>query len=434
MARRLRMWFALLMFGLAAIAPARAQSLDPALHQRAIELLSILRSERTSDTYFAPAFLAQIPAAQVNAIAANLRAQQGDVLNIEAITPTHRWEAMLLVGYQRAQVRIRLTIDRDAPHQVIGLLIAGVVPRGDSAAKLADDFAALPGHAGFMLARLDRGGALPLLAYDGNRAFAIGSGFKLWLLAEASRQVVNRERRWNEVIALGPPSLPSGITQDWPTGSPMTLHSLATLMISISDNSATDTLLYALGRDRVNAMVYRTGHSQPALTLPILSTVEAFALKMQGNRDLRDIWTRGTPDIRKRMLDSAGARLSIAAIDRGQLASVPRSIDSVEWFASPRDMINLLDWLRVNGDPTTRAILAINSVLPIDDARRFRFVGYKGGSEIGVIAMNFLIEARDGSWYAVSAGWNNAAAAVDEARFNALIQRLVAQIPDNAPQ
>ena len=59
MARRLRMWFALLMFGLAAIAPARAQSIDPALHRRAAELVTILRSEKTSDTYFAPAFLAQ---------------------------------------------------------------------------------------------------------------------------------------------------------------------------------------------------------------------------------------------------------------------------------------------------------------------------------------------------------------------------------------
>lgn len=432
MARQLGLWLALLLLGMTT--PARAQAIEPALRQRAAELLEILRSETTSDNYFAPAFLAQIPASRVNAIAAGLRAQQGAVLAIEAIKPTNRWEAMLLIGYQRAQVRVRLTIDRDAPHQVIGLLVAGVAPRGDSPAKLAEDFAALPGHGGFMLARLDPAGALPLLAHDGDAPLAIGSGFKLWLLAEASRQVVNRERRWNDVIALGPPSLPSGITQDWPTGSPMTLHSLATLMISISDNSATDTLLYALGRDRVNAMVYRTAHSQPALTLPILSTVEAFALKMQGNRDLRDIWTRGTPDIRMRMLNGAGARLSIAAIDRGQLASVPRSIDSVEWFASPRDMVNLLDWLRRNGDPTTRAILAINTALPIDDARRFRFVGYKGGSEIGVIAMNFLIQARDGSWYAAAAGWNNPAAPVDEARFNALIARLLAQIPDSAPR
>ena len=44
------------------------------------------------------------------------------------------------------------------------------------------------------------------------------------------------------------------------------------------------------------------------------------------------------------------------------------------------------------------------------------------------------VVASDGSWYAVSAGWNNPAAAVDEARFNALIQRLVAQIPDSPPQ
>ena len=49
-------------------------------------------------------------------------------------------------------------------------------------------------------------------------------------------------------------SLPSGITQDWAPGTPASLEQLATLMISISDNTATDALMGLIGRERLEAI------------------------------------------------------------------------------------------------------------------------------------------------------------------------------------
>ncbi len=48
------------------------------------------------------------------------------------------------------------------------------------------------------------------------------------------------DHAWDEVVTLaaGRKSLGSGILQTWPDGSPLTLHTLATLMISRSDNTA----------------------------------------------------------------------------------------------------------------------------------------------------------------------------------------------------
>src|SRR5690606_39753601 len=51
------------------------------------------------------------------------------------------------------------------------------------------------------------------------------------------------------ILEAGDVSLPTGILQEWPVGTPMTIQSLATLMISISDNTATDVLLRVAGRD-----------------------------------------------------------------------------------------------------------------------------------------------------------------------------------------
>ncbi len=97
----------------------------------------------------------------------------------------------------------------------------------------------------------------------------------------------------------------------------------------------------------------------------------------------------------------------------------PRLLD-VEWFASPADLVRTMDWIRRNTEngpgAEARRILAMNPGVGPATASAWGYVGYKGGSEPGVISMSFLLQARDGHWYALSAGWNNAAAVVDEAR------------------
>jgi hypothetical protein len=89
-----------------------------------------------------------------------------------------------------------------------------------------------------------------------------------------------------------------------------------------------------------------------------------------------------------------------------------------------------MDWLRRNGSKETLDILAINPGIGRPAAARFAYVGYKGGSETGVIAMSFLVRSRSGTWHAVAASWNNPAAKVEEDRFVLLVSRAVALLPD----
>jgi beta-lactamase class A len=202
----------------------------------------------------------------------------------------------------------------------------------------------------------------------------------------------------------------------------MTLHSLAIAMIAESDNSAADTLLLALGRDKVDAILQRSGHAQAQAALPILTTAEAFALKMPANADLRARYAAGSPADRRKLLRDNAPRLQRSAIDIGTVAENPTAIDQIEWFASAQDEIRLLDWLRRAGGDAL-PILAVNPGIAPADAKRWKYLGYKGGSEPGVIAMNFLAEAKDGQWIAVSGAWNNPAVRVDEAKFVALMTR-----------
>ncbi|MFM2099442.1 MAG: hypothetical protein RLZZ366_981 [Pseudomonadota bacterium] len=413
---------------LAVSSPAVAQTTAPKspFEIRVQELVGILQSGGRESEFFAPSFLKAIPASQIREIADSLIAQNGDVIGVEKIELRGAQSGVISMGYAKATILINMTIEATPPSQVIGLLITSVITRDDGADKIRAEVQALPGHATLLVQPV---GGAPILSVDADREQAIGSSFKLWLLAEAARAVAKGERHWSDVIPLGPPGLPSGIIQAWPKSSPMTLHSLATLMISISDNTATDTLLFALGRERVGRMVANTGHAAAARTLPILSTTEAFALKMDQSADLRRPFQTGNLAARTAVLNQNLSRLGVGSIDNTQLAGPPRFIESVEWFASPKDMARTLDWLRVNGGKDVLAILAVNPGVSKADADRFAYLGYKGGSETGVIALNFLVRTKSGAWYTVTGSWNNPDAAVDDKKFTALMSRALRLIP-----
>jgi beta-lactamase class A len=424
-----RWLLACLIWVMLALTPVAARAEDKHFETRAAELPVLLRTEVTAEDFFAPSFLAAVPIETVNAILRQLIETNGAVTGLARFTLTAPGTGVVEINYERSTATFDMTIDPAPPHKVIGLRLSSVRRRDpDTPETFAADIAKLPGQAGLLIRRLDKVEP-PRLNIRAEDIFAIGSAFKLWVLAEATRAVGAGERQWRDVIPLGPPALPSGITQDWPKGAPMTLHSLATLMISISDNTATDTLITALGRRRVDAAVRLTGHHDPARTLPLLSTVEAFALKMVSTDDLRSALARANTQSKITLLNRNRTRLTRAAINLSELAVGPRYIDQIEWFASPADMARTLDWLRRKGGAEARAIMAISPGLLTGDAARFTSVGYKGGSEAGVLSANYLIQTKSGAWYALTASWNNPQALVSEPQFRALIARALAFIP-----
>ncbi len=404
---------------------AQPANLAIAFKQRAAELPAVLAQQQRAEDYFSPAFLAEIPASQINAIAQQLKAQYGAPIGVKSSTLGAETSGNVELDYEKAVVSLTLTLTPEPPHKVIGLLITAVRQKGDSAEKLKADISALPGRAGFIVRRLDRADEPLLLSVNADQSFGIASGFKLWVLAEAARSVNAKERRWADVIPLGAASLPSGITQSWPKGAPMTLHSLAVLMISISDNSATDTLIYSLGRARVDAAVAMTGHMRPNTSVPVLTTIEAFALKMDAAGTDRQQYLRAkTPGERALMLRHSASRLTRDRVQAAPLVLSPLYIDAVEWFATPADMARTMDWFRTSGGESARSILSVSpGFVGEEEAARFAYLGYKGGSETGVLSAHFLLKTKAGAWYSVSTIWNDPAKAVDFERFKALVLR-----------
>lgn len=423
-------WLLALLLAIAVAAPAEAQPPPQAsaeLRAGATQAVALLRGEAEPGRVFAPAFLAQVPEAQVRAVISQLTAQYGAVRGLGRIAAQAPQAGAIDVEFERATVHMSLTVEPRPPYRITGLLVTGADVRGDSIEALIAEIRALPGQANVAVARLGDGAPALVASADPDRPLAIGSTFKLWILAELSRQVGAGQRRWSDVVALDRRSMPGGTVYGWPSGAPVTLHTLAALMISQSDNSATDILLHLAGRDNVERMMTTIGVRPDPRNRPLLSTLELASIKT-GPTAALNAWQQADEASRRQMLATRYANLDSGAVDVARFSGNPMAIDSVEWFASAADLARTMDWLRRHGDETARAIMAINPLIGPQLRGQFAYVGYKGGSEPGVISLSWLIRTRSGAWHVVTGSWNNPAAPVDEARFGGLMSRLIQQL------
>jgi len=330
-------------------------------------------------------------------------------------------------------VPVSITLQSKAPFQIIGLWFGPPTPALADFDALKAALAKLPGKTGLCVLALGDGAtAGPVIAEkDAGEAFAIGSAFKLYVLGALARDVGAGKRKLEDVVRLDAASrsLPSGSMHTWPLGSPVTLHTLAAAMISESDNTATDNLIAALGRESVEAMLEPMKNSFAAKNQPFLTTHEMFKLKFMQGGKLADLFAPLDTKARRAMLDKevAAQSLSETEVD-STLFGKPSHIDTIEWFASPRDLCHAMEALRASTAATNlallRGVLAINPGIPsLKDS--FAWVGFKGGSETGVLNLTFLLESKGDKpvTYVMSVSWNDPAAAVDEEKFVGLAAR-----------
>jgi beta-lactamase class A len=423
MARR---WFIALfaLFGLAVAAPAAAQEPSAELRARADEVIAMLRGAGNPAEMFTPEFLAQIPETQIRTISQQLVSQYGEVRQLAGIDVQTPTAGILHVEHERATLHVNIVIEPQAPHRISGLLVSGADVRGDSLSAAMDEVRALPGQVSVAVARLGDGAPEMLASVEPDRALAIGSTFKLFILAELSRQVEAGERRWNDVVELERRSIPSGVLQTWPQESPLTVHTLAALMISQSDNTATDRLLHLVGRENVERMMTTIGVEAAGRNRPFLSTLELAALKTAPDAAVQ-AWRAADEASRRRLLATDHADLDASRVDIARFTGSPMHIELFEWFASAADLVRTMDWLRRHGGDSARAILAINPGVGPAVTGDLAFAGYKGGSEPGVLNLTWLVRNRDGAWHVVTGSWNNPAATVEETRFLGLMSRAV---------
>jgi hypothetical protein len=335
---------------------------------------------------FGDAFLKAVPPAQLTPVIEQVRTTVGAV-----VTVTPKGGASYLIATATHEMLTDIYLDPDG--KIAGLLLHPAVPTNRSIDELLAEMTALTPQAAYVVTR----NGTTIYSSGADEALAVGSAFKLGVLKALNDEIVAGRRKWSDVVMLsaGDLSLPSGFLQTWPAGSPLTLHTLASLMISISDNTATDTLIHTLGPAAVEAALGAA---------PVLTTRQLFTLK-------------GTPALKARYVagDLVAKRQVLAEADALPLPP-PSAImtphdHGVEYYFSPAtlcaliEVVGAIDVTQINPGAANKGDWA--------------GVSFKGGSEIGVLNLTTLAVAKNGDRYCISASWN-APRAIDETKASGL--------------
>lgn len=400
------------------------QSQDP-LERRAHDVASFLGAQEVLfSEYFSEAFLEQVGAPQLEAIFANFHSNTG---RVTSVVPDAR-QSPLAGKFQLHTdggfaVPIDLVVDPEPPHLITGLWLSPPVPLAGSFDELVAEFEKLHGTAAFQVKQLTPRPEV-IASIEADSALALGSGFKLFVLSALHQAILDGDLEWESVVRLDPArkSLPSGILQQWPDNAPLTIHSLASLMISRSDNTATDALIHIVGRDKVEATVKHLAVSSAARNLPFLTTLELFQLKHEPEGPFTSSYLLADESERRAILEGGSAPPAHSL----RPFQSPTLISEIEWFASADEMSMLLDDLRSRfeeeGGEELKSILSINPGIDLNPAA-WPYIGFKGGSEPGVLHLSYLLQAASGEWFTVVATWNDPDSTVRSESLAGLVRR-----------
>ncbi|HQR05226.1 MAG TPA: serine hydrolase [Gemmatales bacterium] len=348
--------------------------------------------------------------------------QLGEIQRVRICRITDPWSGELeLIGEGDKRMRVIVRLETGPQSRINYVLFNPIDMADDTWAKLESDLAKLPGKNGVSVWKLTTK-IEKLFSRNATESLAVGSSLKLLILSLLCDDIAAGKRKWSDLVTLREEarSLPSGQLQDWPVGSPVTLHTLATLMLSRSDNTAADHLMLTLGREALEEHQKKVNILHPERNQPFLRTNELFKLKLVLTPQEAQSFLERTPGNKRDYL----SELAKVPLRTPRVPDVPQNIDQIEWFFCTEDLARLMDRLRqspVHGE--VLPLLAITRPFDIDDFA-WKYLGFKGGAEVGVLNLSLLGQLRSNSdWYAFSFTWNDSQKPLNEPLWIRFVER-----------
>ncbi len=352
----------------------------------------LLKTPKTQADWFAPSFLKQVSLSQVQAILDDIRRQLGQYQSVVEDGDNY------FSNFEKGTVPTQIGLNDKG--QITRLFFQPPRLNAISIDEAILKLKKLPGQTS--LSVWENG--VQAADLNADTPLAVGSTFKLAVLEALQSKIAKKQMSWDSAIRLKPEwkSLPTGILQTWPSKSWLTIESLATLMISQSDNTATDALIELVGKSEIEALALGN--------IPFLTTREAFSLKSPKNQELKERYlAAGVPE-RRDILSEPLELPTVAELGDGLISP------EIEWFFSTQELCQFM------GSVAQLPLMQINPgvALPQD----WQQVAYKGGSEPGVLNLTTQLVSREGTQYCISATWNHNQP-LDEAQFTALYSSLL---------
>lgn len=301
--------------------------------------------------------------------------------------------------------------------------------------QAADDFMATGTENGLLVAKVSSSGqceAIVQRSADTPRALA--SIFKIWVLGGVAEAINDGVLSLADSIELDANLFGQGGTiNSEPLGTLFSMQDMATLMLGISDNTATDHLHALAGRQRMDATVVDYGHASPNDMLPLLSISQHFSLYYRFSLQDALSYINGSEIEQNAFLTDR--ILPIGPVNGGSMFNDEVLVDAFV-RASPLDVCRAFAALRAfprDSDGFELLDKALGSAAAQPNIRQFwDRVWYKGGSLVGNNAAQrvlthawFLESAEKGRYVVVALANRRVSGTIDTFDVQSLTSRIL---------
>ncbi len=326
---------------------------------------------------FTSRFLAQVPFAQIATITAQVSEQIGDFETVEGEDGEYRVD--FTSGYALTQISL------DAESKIQGLLLTDVIPNVadlDEAVAAFDALIMGSTQGSLLIQKYDGMASEIVVERNSDTPYAVGSAFKISVLATLQEEINAKKRNWTDVVNLQEQdkSFPSGTLHHWYVGAPLTLESAAALMISRSDNTATDLLIRTLGRETIESYLVKQGI---VLNQPFLKTRELFYLKSEPYETYAESYRTASREEQLEILEVLAERARPAVSEILVGGDAPYLLEA-EWYFKSQELCKVMAQVK------DLELMHIEPGFVSRDG--WSKLAYKGGSEPGVLNFSYWLE------------------------------------------
>lgn len=310
--------------------------------------------------------------------------------------------------------------------------------QGLDLAQAIAKFHTLSGTPALLVGRIGADAGCTEVAGDAAGALrATASIFKIWVLGGVARAVAQGLLAPGDAVPLVASELaPGGTINAEPLGTPFPIADLATLMIGISDNTATDLLHEEVGRERIGLFIDDSA-ADPAVLRPLLGISEQFHVFRSFPLDLALAYVNGTEAYQQQFLQEEIEPL-------GPLVDGPYNhvqlLTQGTWRASPLDVCSAFARMRrlpQGSDAIVMADHALGAGVAQPGVRgAWDRVWYKGGSLASgagfhVLTHAWMLEDRGSDPWVVVAMSNSDGGGIDGFKVQSITNRILQLVAES---
>jgi len=359
-------------------------------------------STKEISAHFDSAFLAQVSPAELNQALESL-GPSGSATTLLGLSKVEADSLVALVHIGPSRYSVQLGVD--AAGLIAGLLFQPATTSVPSSwAQVDKQLTAIAPEVSLLAAKVGSDGTCsPVHSVLAGTPRPLGSMFKLFILGALANAVQHHRISWTQKVTVTAAIKVggSGTLQSSPDGTKLTVEQVAIKMISVSDNTAADMLLKLVGRAAVEDQV-RAWSSHASLDIPFLTVNEVFALKYHNFPAMADHYLSLDTSHRAAYLATTVDKVPAS---EEQSASMPRDVNSIEWFASADDLcrafVGLAKFQAEPGLNPIGTVLSTNNGGIALSTSTWPRVWFKGGSEPGVLTLGYLARDSRGQTFVV---------------------------------